>query len=163
MPSNLKMLLWTVLAALVVFCYFWSAFAPARETVIVSAPLEKFKAHMLNEKNPVLVTTPIVSVDEFIAAAFKLVSVKRIEGDRGKNMYSFLILHPTQKDAQIDIQRPGAAAPVRVLVPANNVLILPFLWSWSCWGGEAGAGTSASAGTEIVRVNSALMALVGWR
>ena len=126
-----SIVLWCVLVLLLVVLYCWSAISVAKETIVVQTSIENFQPDLLHEKNPILITTPIVSIDEFVDASFKWVAITKLKVDQMQSNHNSYLLFWPQKDTHLDIMRPGSTGHVTIIIPANNVLILPCRWTWS--------------------------------
>lgn len=121
-----------------VIMYIYSALTIASETTIIQTSLENFNPVMLSEKNPILIIDNIVNVDEFIKIVFSW-NVLKIEkkllktAEDFRNNYSYMIVH-NQEETTIKIHRLTAIKGknsdehVSIIVPAFNVLIIPFRW-----------------------------------
>lgn len=124
-------ILWIILVLLLTMVYIWSAVSPSTddEVVIVQTPLASFTPLLLNEKNPVLISDRIVNIDELISVAFKFTSHSQVQSRGQKVKSSYAIFHP-KTDITITIKKPKTLQEVDVIVPANNVFILPMWWEW---------------------------------
>lgn len=126
-------ILWIVLILLLTTVYIWSAVSPStdNEVVIVQTPLASFEPDLLNEKSPVLINDKIVNIDEFISVAFKFIITSR-SVSRGQKVKSSLAMFHPRTDTTIHVKKPKTLQEVAVIIPANNVFILPMWWEWTC-------------------------------
>lgn len=149
------LILWIILVLLLVTVYIWSAVSPSTddEIVIVQTTLSSFTPTLLHEKNPLLITDKVVNVKEFIQIAFEKWATQRPLVSRGQKIKSsFAIFHSPDQVITIVIKKPKTHQEVAVIVPVNNILILPMWWEWS---------TDQPQPLNVIHVNTMIGALCG--
>jgi len=125
--------LWIILIILLVVVYVWSALSTPKETVIIQTSVQSFRPELLNEKNPIVVEDRIFQLEQFLQIAFKWVSIKTSSSSGNgstKVKSSYAVFWSDTSDTIITICRPNGS-PVELVLPMQNVLILPMLWTWS--------------------------------
>nr|QOI90378.1 hypothetical protein HWQ62_00241 [Pyramimonas orientalis virus] len=125
------------LTIIVIICsYAYMSLKPRSDFQIIQSQLCNVYDSVLYEKYPILLNDKLVNVEDLCGTLFKYQYVfKRVsvhsKNEIMKSYSKFVVLHNnTTVDTNITLSNPKGSQ-VNMIVPAYNVLIVPYLWGIS--------------------------------
>ena len=127
------------LAVVVLICaYVYVVLKPKQDFQIIQTSLHNITDDMLYEKYPICINDRVINVSDLLQSLFKYQYVFKSQHGLTQpfhktNHAKFLVIHNDHEEqCELEISNPKkSTAGVQMILPAYNVLILPYLWSVS--------------------------------
>lgn len=127
------------LAVLVLICaYVYVVLKPKNDFQIIQTSLSNITDDMLYEKYPICINDRVINVCDLLQSLFKYQYVFKNQYGMTQlfqktNYAKFLVIHNDHEDqCELEISSPNRSTEgVHMIIPAYNVLILPYMWSVS--------------------------------
>ena len=141
MLSDKRVLIALLVMFILSLVYAHYAMKPKQEVHIIQTSLDRINDNTLFEKQPIVIDDQIVNVTDLLGTLFKYQYLFKTDtlleanDEVYLNPHKFMIVYNTsnENDAYVVLTPPKAIRDrypsIDMILPPNNVLILPYLWS----------------------------------
>jgi hypothetical protein len=127
------------LAVVVLICaYVYVVLKPKQDFQIIQTSLHNITDDMLYEKYPICINDRVINVSDLLQSLFKYQYMFKSQYGvtqpfHKTNHAKFLVIHNDHEgQCELEISSPNKnTTGVQMILPAYNVLILPYMWSVS--------------------------------
>ena len=141
MLTDKRVLIALLVMFILALIYAHYAMKPKQEVHIIQTSLDRISDDTLFEKQPIDIDDQIVNVTDLLGTLFKYQYLFKKDmlieanSDAYLNTHKYMIVYNTsnEKDAFVVLTPPKSIRDrypsIDMILPPNNVLILPYLWS----------------------------------
>ena len=141
MLTDKKVLIALLVMFILALVYAHYAMKPKQEVHIIQTSLDRINDNTLFEKQPIVIDDQIVNVTDLLGTLFKYQylfkkdTLLEANDEVYLNTHKYMIVYNSsnENDAYVVLTPPKAIRDrypsIDMILPPNNVLILPYLWS----------------------------------